>query len=232
MQHYFLPSLLHFFLNSSPLWLKTDETFKLRKFYSIKESFSLITSHLVSRAPLMTHNACRSLLPRFSVRCYDCAGRSKFRWMAENDIVCKVCGKTSVNCFHYQHGFSFWSKGKSRLVSELSLCGIFVGILPALGRNYKIEDDFSLHGRLDRGNIWMASWFQISRVEASFDCDCPTWKRKCRSCSKNLSRITKNKLKAINDHQSCWIKVLYGFVLASVTFLNLDHSIAYFCQKA
>ena len=123
----------------------------------------------VVRSFPLTQNALRATTSLASLRCsvfsvVDCAGRSKFRWMADTGTIWKLHGETVVNNSHFGHGITLQIKRPSRFVSSPFFCGRLVEIYRVVGRKILIEDDVSLHGRLDWGKTTkMASRFHISR---------------------------------------------------------------------
>ena len=123
--------------------------------------------------PYVRNNS--SLASMFSV--VDCAGRSKFRWMADKETIWKFHSETVVNNSHFGHGITLQSKRESIFVSRLFFCGRLVEICRVVGKKILIEDDVSLHGRLDWGKTTkMASRFHISRRE-NRDADFLAWER-------------------------------------------------------
>ena len=130
----------------------------------MEENLSSFCSFVSFNPECLTRGSNSSLASMFSV--VDCAGRSKFRWMADKGTVWKFHSETVVNTSHFRHGITLQSKRESTFVSNLFFCGRLVEIYRVVGRKILIEDDVSLHGRLDWGKTTkMASRFHISRRE-------------------------------------------------------------------
>ena len=128
----------------------------------MEENLSSFYSFVSFNPGCLTHGNNSSLASMLSV--VDCAGRSKFRWMADKGTVWKFHSETVLNNSHFGHGITLQIKRESRFVSSPFFCGRLVGIYRVVGRKILIEDDVSLHGQLDWGKTRkMASRFHISR---------------------------------------------------------------------